>query len=60
MMKWSTTTASALFLATAVPLLAGIFDNAGVALACPAPVVRILNCNLVKTSFKGEPDQSLR
>ena len=47
------TIASALFLTAAVPLLAGTFDNAGVALAGSAPVVRILNCDLVKTSFKG-------
>ncbi|HYN77335.1 MAG TPA: hypothetical protein VES73_06040 [Lamprocystis sp. (in: g-proteobacteria)] len=52
-MKWSTTIASALFLTTAVPLIAGTFDNAGVALAGSAPVARILNCDLVKTSFKG-------
>ena len=52
-MKWSMSIASALFLTTAVPLLAGTFDNAGVALAGSAPVARILNCDLVKTSFKG-------
>ncbi|WP_295389348.1 hypothetical protein [uncultured Thiodictyon sp.] len=52
-MKWSTTTLSALFLTTAVPLLAGTFDTAGVAIAGSAPVERILNCDLAKTSFKG-------
>ena len=44
-MKRSMTIASALFLTTAVPLLAGTFDNAGVALAGSAPVARILNCD---------------
>jgi len=52
-MKLSTTAASALFLTSAVPLLAGTFDKAGVALAGSAPVARILNCTLAKTSFKG-------
>ncbi|WP_295445797.1 hypothetical protein [uncultured Thiodictyon sp.] len=52
-MKWSTTIASALLLTTAGPLLAGTFDKAGVALAGSAPVARILNCDLAKTSFKG-------
>ncbi|WP_295426366.1 hypothetical protein [uncultured Thiodictyon sp.] len=52
-MKWSTTIMSALFLTAAAPLPAGTFDNAGVAVAGSAPVVRILNCDLMKTSFKG-------
>jgi len=52
MMKRSTTIASALLL-IAVPLSAGTFDTVGVAVAGSAPVVRILNCDLVKTSFKG-------
>jgi hypothetical protein len=52
-MQWSKTLTSALFLTGAVPLLAGTFDNSGVALAGSAPVARILNCDLVKTSFKG-------
>lgn len=52
-MKWPTAIASALFRTTAVPLLAGTFDNASVAPAGAVPVVRILNCDLVKTSFKG-------
>jgi hypothetical protein len=43
-MKWATTLASALFLTASVPLLAGTFDNAGVALAGSAPVARILYC----------------
>jgi hypothetical protein len=52
-MKRSTTIASALFLTAAVPLLAGTFDTTGIALAGSAPVARILNCDLMKTSFKG-------
>lgn len=60
-MKLSTTIASALFLTSAAPLLAGTFDNAGVALAGSAPIARILNCTLAKTSFKeGGADQDLR
>ena len=43
-MKCATTLASALILTASVPLLAGTFDNAGVALAGSAPVACILNC----------------
>jgi hypothetical protein len=52
-MSWSKTTASILFLTFAVTPLAGTFDTGGTALAGTAPTVRILNCDLVKTSFKG-------
>ncbi|MGB5734416.1 MAG: hypothetical protein WBM40_08235 [Thiohalocapsa sp.] len=53
-MKWSTTLSSILFLTAAVNPLAGTFDGVGGAIAGSAPVVRLLSCDLVKTSFKGD------
>ncbi|ESQ09687.1 MAG TPA: hypothetical protein DDY14_05220 [Chromatiaceae bacterium] len=53
-MNWPMTLTSALFLIAAMAPLAGTFDGTGGAVASSATPVRLLNCTLAKTSFKGD------